>query len=60
MGKSTSLVYLNSALRRKVLQGQGQNPTHLFPEEVDRLWVYLGEALGFGEQEEWLEERVLA
>lgn len=41
-----------------MLQSQGQNCTHLFPEEVDRLRVYLGEA--FGEREEWLEERVLA
>lgn len=41
-------------------QGGGQNLTHLFSEEVDRLWVYLEEALGFGEREERLEDRVLA
>lgn len=52
--------YLNSSQRRKVLQSQGPNCTHLFPEEVDRLREYLGEALGFGDLEEWLEERVLA
>lgn len=43
-----------------MLQSQGPNCTHLFPEEVDLLREYLGEALGFGDLEEWLEERVLA
>lgn len=43
-----------------MLQSQGPHHTHLFPEEVDRLRVYLGEALGFGDREEWLEERELA
>lgn len=42
-----------------MLQSQVRR-THLFPEEADRLRVYLGEALGLGDREEWLEDRVLA
>lgn len=59
-GQRPSPVTITSSLRRKALQNRGQSGTHLFPEEMDRLRVYLGEALGFGDREEWLEERVLA
>lgn len=36
-----------------------QRHTHLFSEEVDRLRVDPGEALGFGDLDEGLEDRVL-
>lgn len=51
--------YQNSLPKKGIQRINCQRHTHLFSEEVDRLRVYLGEALGFGDLDEGLEDRVL-